>query len=239
MNSTIEQVKRILRIFKIYHRYSVKGINKFPLDCGVLLVTNHSLATYDGFLLGLEILEKTGRLSRGLGDDLLFQIPVLKNWCSDIGLVPASNDNAKKLLRQKEVLGVAPGGMREALRPSAQRYELKWAKRKGFVKLAISEQAPIVLAACPNADRIFKVYESFFTAFLYKKFRIPVPFFKGYALSAIPRPVKLTHYLSDPILPPKVDANAPISQEVVDEFHQYLIHRMKSLMANVDHHTIV
>ena len=42
--------------------------------------------------------------------------PFLKNWTEDLGIVPASMDNAKKLLKNGEVLGVAPGGMREALR---------------------------------------------------------------------------------------------------------------------------
>ena len=62
MNKTIENAKKILKIFKVYHRYHVEGIDSFPEIGPVLLVTNHSLATYDGFLLGLEILN-AGRLS--------------------------------------------------------------------------------------------------------------------------------------------------------------------------------
>ena len=118
------------------------------------------------------------------------------------------------------MLGVAPGGMREALRPSNERYQLKWHKRKGFIKLAIQEQTPIVLAACPNADRIFKVYESFITSLMYRKFKVPVPLFKGYGLSYVPRPVKLTHYLSKPIAPPKLPSGESPSDEMIDHFHE-------------------
>ena len=228
------QVKRILKLAKLYHRYKVVGIESFPETGGVLLVTNHSLATYDGFLLGLELLEQKSRLSRGLGDDLLFRIPVLKKWCDDIGLVPASLSNAKKLLRDGEVLGVAPGGMREALRPSKERYKLKWHRRKGFIKLALTEQVPIVLAACPNADRIFKVYESFLTALVYKKFKFPFPLFKGIGLSYVPRPVKLTHYLSQPIYPPPIDKDK-ISPEIIDEFHHKIALEMQKLMSNAEY----
>ncbi len=234
MNSTIEAARKILKIFKVYHRYRALGVEDFPVDGGVLLITNHSLATYDGFLLGLEILEKKNRLSRGLGDDLLFRIPVLKKWCDDIGLVPANITNAKSLLKEGHILGIAPGGMREALRPDKERYQLKWHKRKGFIRLAISEQVPIVLAACPNADRIFKVYESFLTAFIYKKFKIPVPIFKGIGASYIPRPVKLTHYLSKPIFPPPFSGEK-VPDELVDQFHLEVIEEMKSLMTNVDY----
>ena len=112
MNKTINRAKKILKIFKVYHRYSVQGLERFPRKGGVLLVTNHSLATYDGFLLGLEILQNTDRLSRGLGDDLLFKIPFLNKICEDIGLVPASLENARLLLSKEHILGVAPGGMR-------------------------------------------------------------------------------------------------------------------------------
>lgn len=234
MNKTLANLKKFVEIARIYHRYQVLGIEDFPERGAVLLVTNHSLATYDGFLLGLEILEKKKRLSRGLGDDMLFRFPYLKNWCEDIGLVPASLENAKMLLQSGEILGVAPGGMREALRPSKERYQLKWHKRKGFIKLAITEQVPIVLAACPNADRIFKVYESFFTAIIYKKFKFPIPIFKGIGPTYIPRPVKLTHYLSKPIFPPKID-NKIVTDEMVNEFHSYIENEMNKLMNNIDY----
>ena len=241
MNKTVENFKKILRIFKAYHRYEVIGLESFPLDMGVLLVTNHSLATYDGFLLGLEILERTGRMPRGLGDDLLFKIPILQNWCRDLGIEPASMHNAKKILRDKNILGVAPGGMREALKPSKERYKLLWHKRRGFIKLAILEQIPIVLGACPNADRVFKVYESFITAFVYRKFKVPLPVFKGLGPSYIPRPVKLIHHLSKPILPPKlnVNQNSEISEKVINEFHSIIVSEMQKLMSLKDYHPIL
>ena len=234
MNNSLKNLKRFLTLLRIYHRYKVEGLDHFPDSGGVLLVTNHSLATYDGFLIGLEILNRKGRLCRGLGDDMLFKVPILQRWCFDIGLVPASIGNAQKLLQDEEVLGVAPGGMREALRPSRERYLLKWHKRKGFIKLAIAQQVPIVLAACPNADRIFKVYESLLTAIVYKKFKFPLPIFKGFGPSYLPRPVKLTHYLSKPIYPPKVEKSL-ITNEIVDLFHSEVVSEMESLMSKVDY----
>ncbi len=233
MNESIENLKRILKVFKVYHRYKAVGIENIPLSGGALLVTNHSLATYDGFLLGLEIYDQRNRLSRGLGDDLLFRVPVLRDWCDNIGLVPASLDNAKNLLRDGEILGVAPGGMREALRPSSERYQLKWHKRKGFIRLAILEQVPIILAACPNADRIFKVYESFFTSLFYRNFKVPIPIFKGFGPTYIPRPVKLTHFISKPIYPPKINDSRDINDSLIDDFHRQIISEMNDLMDNV------
>ena len=87
------------------------------------------------------------------------------------------------------------------------------------------------MAACPNADRIFKVYESFITSLMYRKFKVPVPLFKGYGLSYVPRPlIKLTHYLSKPITPPKLPSGESPSDEMIDHFHRTIVDKMKHLM---------
>ena len=225
----MEVFKNILKPLRLYHRYEVRGLEKFPKEGRLILAVHHSLATYDGFLLGLEIFEKKNRLPKGLGDDLLFKLPVTKDLAPEIGLVPASHENAKELLENEELLAIAPGGMRESLRPSHERYNVRWGKRKGFVRLAIETGTPIVLAACPSADRIFKVYENPLTALAYKKFKFPLPIFRGWGLSMVPRPVKLTHYLSAPIIPPKMDKENLELQ--VNTFHNVLIKEMERLMS--------
>lgn len=229
LNRTMEVFKNILKPLRLYHRYEVRGLEKFPKEGRLILAVHHSLATYDGFLLGLEIFEKKNRLPKGLGDDLLFKLPVTKDLAPEIGLVPASHENAKELLENEELLAIAPGGMRESLRPSHERYNVRWGKRKGFVRLAIETGTPIVLAACPSADRIFKVYENPLTALAYKKFKFPLPIFRGWGLSMVPRPVKLTHYLSAPIIPPKMDKENLELQ--VNTFHNVLIKEMERLMS--------
>ncbi|MCO4795286.1 MAG: acyltransferase family protein [Bacteriovoracaceae bacterium] len=229
LNKTMETFRTLLKPLRLYHRYNVEGLSSFPKTGPVILAVHHSLATYDGFLLGLEIYEKKNRLPRGLGDDLLFKLPFTKEWAPDIGIVPASHENAKQLLENGELLAIAPGGMRESLRPSDERYKVRWNKRKGFARLAIETGTPIVLAACPSADRIFKIYENPITAFAYKKFRFPLPIFRGWGLSMMPRPVKLTHYLSKPIIPPKLDSENFDIQ--VNTFHAHLLNEMDNLMS--------
>lgn len=228
LNKTIEAFRLLLKPLRLYHRYSADGLQNLPNKGKIILAIHHSLATYDGFLLGLEIYERKGRLAKGLGDDLLFKLPLTKNLASDIGLVPASHKNAHKLLEDGELLAVAPGGMRESLRPSEERYNILWNKRKGFVKLAIETGTPIILAACPSADRIFKIYQNPVTALAYKKFRLPLPFFRGWGLSMIPRPVKLTHYLSRPLIPPPMDKENFELQ--VNTFHALILEEMDRLM---------
>ena len=158
----------------------------------------------------------------------MFKLPLTKKFAPEIGLVPASHENARKLLNEEELLTIAPGGMRESLRPSHERYNVRWGKRKGFIRLAIETGTPIVLAACPSADRIFKVYDNPLTAFAYKKFKVPLPIFRGWGLSIVPRPVKLTHYLSEPLYPPKLDKENLDLQ--INTFHTVIIDEMERLM---------
>ena len=97
LNSTLEKTRSVMKVLSQYHSYQVIGQKNFPTDGPFILLNNHSLATYDGFLLGLEIYNKIGRLPKALGDDMLFNFSLTKYWCERIGIIPAS-PNAPKFL---------------------------------------------------------------------------------------------------------------------------------------------
>ncbi len=201
----IEQARRVLEPLARYHRFEATGLETFPRSGPCLLVVHHTLATYDGFLAGGAVWEATGRLPRGLGDDRIFQIPGLASFAWKIGLVPASPAAGEQLLREGHILGVAPGGMWESLRPRAERRRSRWEDRKGFVRLALRTGAPIVLAACPRADDLYTVYPSRVTNALYRRFHLPAPLARGLGPTLLPRPLKLMAYFSAPIQPPPYD----------------------------------
>ena len=211
-----------------YHRHEVVGLERVPKEGGVLLALNHSLATYDAMLLGKELIDY-GRTPSALGDNLIFKTPGLRRFARKVGIVPASPDHGEELLRRGRLVVVAPGGMREALRPSDERYSLKWDRRKGFVRLALRAQAPIVLAACPDADRLYHVYENDLTKRIYKEFRMPIPLIRGWGLSLIPRPVRLLHLVSEPIPMEPVDEDR--FDEQIEDMHSLVVERMTNLMA--------
>lgn len=215
-----------------YHRYKALGLENIPTEGPCLVVLNHSLATYDGLLLGYKVYHDTGRLPFALGDDLIFKIPKLKALAEQIGIQPATPQNAAQLLKEGRVVFVAPGGMREALRATKDRYRVLWQKRKGFARLAIEQQIPVILAACPRADDLYRVYETPLTKLSYKYLKVPIPLIRGFGLSFIPRPVQLTHYLSEPIIPPKKDPVQVESQ--VNFFHRKLFKEMTFLLNRRD-----
>lgn len=220
--------RRILDPLRRYHRYELFGSENIPTDGPAIIAASHSLATYDGLLMCLTIWEETGRLPVALGDNLLFKIPGLRELVAVLGIYPASPANGEHLLRDGHLLSLAPGGMREALRPSSERYRVRWDKRRGFVRLSIRTGAPIILAACPAADDLYTVYESPLTKMGYRSLKVPLPLARGVGPTILPRPVHLVHVLHEPIAPPPFQPER--FSEQVEEHHAHLVTQMQRLM---------
>ncbi len=231
LTSAQSTVGRVLALLSYYHNHEITNPEIIPKEGAGILLNNHSLATYDGFLMGMELYKRSGRLVKALGDDLLFKIPKVANFMYELGIYPANPVNAKKLLAQGELLGLAPGGMRESLKPKEQKYKIYWGKRKGFAKLSIETQTPIYLAACPKADDIFTVYENSLTALMYKTFKLPLPLFKGWGPTLLPRPIKLTHTLAGPFYPPKMEKGPTLNRRAISDFQFKIVQEMIALMS--------
>ena len=225
---TIRRARPLIRALRRYHRHQVVGLHRVPRTGPLLMALNHSLATYDGMLLGAALIEECGRVPSGLGDDMIFRTPGLRRGASALGVVPASHENGERLLGAGRLVFVAPGGMREALRPGDERYTVRWDRRKGFVRLALRTGAPIQLAACPNADRLYHVYDNDLTKVVYRALRAPLPLVRGWGPTLLPRPVQLVHLLSEPLHPEPADPERLDQQ--VDDWHASLVGRMQVLM---------
>jgi 1-acyl-sn-glycerol-3-phosphate acyltransferase len=204
----------LVALLKRYHRHEVRGL-AVP-DGPVLMVVHHSFATDDALLFGHHLLHHTSRPIGGLADNQLFAWPYLRKLAKRVGMVPANHDHGEALIEGGAVCMVAPGGMREALRPSTEKRTLLWHKRKGFVRLALRTGATIVPVACPAADDLYSVYDNPLTKVVYKRFRFPLPIVRGLGLSAIPRPVKLVHHVGAPI---PVAKEPDASPDRVDALH--------------------
>lgn len=215
-----------------YHRHRVVGMEHIPTSGRCVLAVNHSFATYDNGILVRSILRETGRLVRPLGDRSLFYVPAFGKWLGKTGTAPARPHVAEHLLENEEALVlVAPGGMREALRPSTEKYQVRWNTRKGFVRLALKTRSPIILSACPDADDLYTVYENSLTKLVYRRARLPLVAFRGFGPTLVPRPVELTHYLSEALEPPEVDANDPEAFEAaVERWHAELTELMNTML---------
>ena len=220
-----------LRALRRYHRHQVHGLDRLPDDGPFLLITNHSLATYDIFLLNLAVAEATGREVRGLGDRLFFQRWWTRSVAHGIWAAEACHEVAHATLARGAIACITPGGMYEALRPSRERYQTRWERRKGFSRLAIRTRTPIVLAACPRADDLYTVYSSPLTEHVYRRYRLPLPLARGLGPTPLPRPVRLEHYLSEPLDPPQIPEDEDALEIAAARFHAQISRRMDRLLA--------
>lgn len=221
----------LINVMRSYHRHEAHGLDHVPKRGPAIIACNHSLATYDMALLMGAIYYHNGRIARSLIDRAFYVIPGLGEMMERLGGIIGSQENASSLLNNGDIISLAPGGMRESLRPSTERYQIIWNSRRGFARLSLETGAPILLAACPRADDIYKVYANPLTKIIYQKLRLPFFFARGIGPTAIPRPVKLQHFLSEPIYPPKIAQDPAQIKKQLYNYHQKLMTKMNQMIA--------
>jgi 1-acyl-sn-glycerol-3-phosphate acyltransferase len=138
----------ILWLFaSIWYRGEVRGLGNIPDSGPVLLVGNHSggnmLPDTLVFTVGFSTYFGVERSFYQLAHNLVLSMPGL-GWLRKFGTVAASHENARKALRSNAALLVYPGGDYEVHRPIWERNQVDFNGRKGFLRLAIEEDVPIV-----------------------------------------------------------------------------------------------
>jgi len=131
----------------IYFRGEVRGLGHIPEEGPVLLVGNHSGGnlTPDTGVLTLAFAAYFGveRAFHQLAHNLVLSAPGL-SFVRKFGTVAASPENARKALDSGAALLVYPGGDYDVHRPSWQGGRIDFARRKGFVRLALEQDVPLV-----------------------------------------------------------------------------------------------
>jgi hypothetical protein len=134
------------------------GLEHVPREGAVLLAGNHTLyGLIDIPMLGIEILNGTGRMVRGLGDHNHFAVPIWRDVLGRLGGVRGTRENCAELFRRGEAVLVFPGGGREVMKRKGERYRLVWKERVGFARLAIEHGVPIVPFASVGVDDMFEI----------------------------------------------------------------------------------
>ncbi|MGO8995406.1 MAG: lysophospholipid acyltransferase family protein [Polyangiaceae bacterium] len=131
-----------------YFRARIEGVENVPERGPVLLVGNHNGAVLpsDGFFTCLAIADRYGldRRVYALAHDFLFEDPLLRSYAQRLGILRANHDGAHRALANGHCVLVYPGSDLDAFRPFGERSKIVLGGRKGFLKLALRERAPIV-----------------------------------------------------------------------------------------------
>ncbi len=138
----------------------VRGFEHLPDEGPFLIVGNHSggiyMPDYWAFLAHWVRERGSETPLYSMGFDFLFSIPGWGDLARRMGAVPASPANAGRLLEQGFPVIVYPGGDEDDYRPWTERHRVDLHGRKGFVRLALRHQVPVVpLVAHGSHDVIF------------------------------------------------------------------------------------
>jgi 1-acyl-sn-glycerol-3-phosphate acyltransferase len=145
-------------LYEKYFRVEVKGIENIPAEGGALVVANHSgVVPLDGLMMQVAVHDRhpAGRHLRLLAADLVFMLPVVNELARKAGHTLACAEDAERLLRGGEVVGVMPEGFKGIGKPFGDRYRLQRFGRGGFVSTALRAGVPIVPCSIVGAEEIY------------------------------------------------------------------------------------
>jgi 1-acyl-sn-glycerol-3-phosphate acyltransferase len=142
-----ETLPRLWLAASLYFRGEVRGLGNIPEEGPVLLVGNHSGGNLTPdttvFTLAFHAYFGVERRFYQLAHNLVLSMPGL-GMLRKYGTVAASPDNARKALESGAALLVYPGGDYEVHRPIWESSKVDFGGRKGFIRLALEHDVPIV-----------------------------------------------------------------------------------------------
>jgi len=238
-----ENLPRLWLLASLYFRGEVRGLGNIPEEGPVLLVGNHSggNGTPDTgvFTLAFHAYFGVERAFYQLAHNLVLSMPGL-GFLRKFGTVAASPDNADKALEAGAALLVYPGGDYEVHRPFWERNKVDFDGRKGFIRLALRDNVPIVpvvaigghetalfLSRGETLARVLMLDRLFRLKVLPISLALPWGLNVGDMLGHIPLPAKITVEVLPPIHLREEFGEKPDLQEVYD-------HVMRTMQETLD-----
>jgi 1-acyl-sn-glycerol-3-phosphate acyltransferase len=228
-----ETLPRLWLMATIWFRGRVRGLENIPEEGPVLLVGNHSggNVTPDTLVFTLAFNTYFGVERRffQLAHNLVLTMPGL-GYLRKYGTVAASPENADKALSSGAALLVYPGGDYEVHRPSWNSAKVDFGGRKGFIRLALSKDVPIVpvvsiggqetalfLSRGERLARLLRLDKLFRLKVLPISLAIPWGLNVGDMLGHVPLPAKISIEVLPPIHLRREFGRNPDVDEVYDE----------------------
>ena len=242
-----ETLPRLWLMATIWFRGRVRGLENIPEEGAVLLVGNHSggNVTPDTIVFTLAFNTYFGVERRffQLAHNLVLAMPGL-GYLRKYGTVAASPENADKALSSGAALLVYPGGDYEVHRPSWKSGTVDFGGRKGFIRLALSKDVPIVLVVSIGGQEtalflsrgerlatLFRLDKLFRLKVLPISLALPWGLNVGDMLGHIPLPSKISIEVLPPIHLRKEFGRNPDVDEVYDEVMARMQTTLDSLAA--------
>ncbi|MGE0870231.1 MAG: lysophospholipid acyltransferase family protein [Kofleriaceae bacterium] len=220
------QVSRWL--YRHYFRANAYGIENIPKTGRALFVSNHSgQLPFDGVVIAAAtFLEpEQPRIVRSMVEYFVPTVPFASYLLARWGQITGTPENCRRLLASEEIVLVFPEGAKGISKPFSQRYQLT-EFGKGFMRLALEMQAPIIPIAVIGAEEQAPAFNIKPLARLLGVPSLPIvpypPFFP-----LIPLPVKYRLYFGEPMM---FTGDPDDDDEVLDEKVKRVRHRIQSMI---------
>ena len=231
----------------IYLRAEVRGLDNIPEDGPVLLVGNHSggnmIVDTFAFTLAFETHFGVERPFYQLAHNLVLLLGQFMPWVPNLrkfGTVAAGHENAERALQAGAAVLVYPGGDYETHRPSWESAKVDFNGRKGFIRLALRNDVPIVpvvsiggqetalfLSRGETLARLLRLDRMFRLKVLPISIALPWGLNVGDMLTHVPLPAKITIE----VLPPIHLRDEYGTRPKVDEVYDDVIARMQQSLS--------
>lgn len=139
--------KYLLPLLKYLFGCEVIGLEKLQADRQYLLVGNHSVGVMiEGFMLldAWEARFSGHPICYALAHRFFFNFPAINSMMNKVGCIPASYEASQEAFAEGNSVLVFPGGNYEAMRTYSEREVCDFGQKKGWIKLALKNQVPVV-----------------------------------------------------------------------------------------------
>jgi 1-acyl-sn-glycerol-3-phosphate acyltransferase len=231
----------------LWYRAEVRNMGNVPEKGPVLLVGNHTGGNMAPEVIVLPLAFSTyfgvERSFYQLAHNLVLASPV-GPYLRRFGAMAASHEHATQALQAGAAVLVFPGGDWEVHRPSWEGNRIDFAGRKGFIRLALQEDVPIVpvvtiggqetalflsrgawLAKLTRADRLLRL------KVIPISLALPWGLNIGDLLGHIPLPAKITIEVLDPIDLRRQFGDEPDPDEVYEHVTRVMQNTLDGLAA--------
>ena len=229
-------------VASLWYRAEVRNLGNIPERGRVLLVGNHTGGNLSPetivFTLAFSTYFGVERRYHQLAHNLVLASPI-GPFLRRFGTVAASHSNAQKALAAEAAVLVFPGGDWEVHRPSWQSARIDFGGRRGFVRLALEHDAPIVPVVTIGGQetalwldrgawlaRLLRLDKTMRLKVLPILIAPPWGLVIGDFLPRIPLPAKMTTEVL-----PAIDLRERFGAEPdVDEVYEYVTQRMQEAL---------
>lgn len=215
-------------LYRNYFRADAFGIENIPATGRVIFVSNHSgQLPFDGLVIGAAtFLEPPQpRLVRSMVEYFVPSVPFASYLFARWGQITGTPENCRRLLAAEEAVLVFPEGARGISKPFSKRYQLA-EFGKGFMRLALEMQAPIVPIAVIGAEEQAPAVNVKPLARLLRTPSFPIVPYPPF-VPLVPLPVKYRVYFGEPMT---FAGDADDDDDVLDEQVKQVRNRIQSMI---------